>query len=145
MFGLLPALPVDGARRRDSRRRRSHSFGEDAGGPPLTARALAAGRVAAPAVLFLAAADSRSVLLDLDGSELLVVAFALAAWRCRAHLDKGVLLAWSMHVVMRAILGPMRLLQWVQLVTALDALRSARLRRDAEARAADAKLRQDEG
>ena len=78
-----------------------------------------------PACLFLEAAGSRSALLELDGSELLVIAYALAAYKAGCLGEPVVLLSWSLHVLGRAALGPGKLLVYAQLLTALTSLRAA--------------------
>ena len=76
--------------------------------------------------LFLESAHSRSFLLELDGSELLVVAYALAALKASCLHEPAFLLSWSLHVVARAALGPGKLLIYAQLLTSLTSLRACR-------------------
>ena len=76
--------------------------------------------------LFVESARSRSFLLALDGSELLVVAYALAALKASCAHEPVFLLSWSLHVVARAALGPGKLLIYAQLLTSLTSLRACR-------------------
>mmetsp|Transcript_6953 Transcript_6953/g.9326 ORF Transcript_6953/g.9326 Transcript_6953/m.9326 type:complete len:808 (+) Transcript_6953:118-2541(+) len=79
-------------------------------------------RLVLPLLFIAEGVSGRSYLLELSGSELLLLSFLLAAIRMRCLLSPIFMVSWALQVIAVSILGPEPLLQYCQLLFALTSL-----------------------
>ncbi|CAM9124713.1 unnamed protein product [Discosporangium mesarthrocarpum] len=89
---------------------------------PLSSHIVPALKVLLPVAFLCEVPSGRSYVLDLGGSELLVLSFALAAIRLRCLFSPVFLVSWALQVVAVCTVGSSPSLQYVQLLVSLASL-----------------------
>lgn len=79
-------------------------------------------RVLLPLFFIAEGVSGRSYLLDLSGSELMLLSFLLAAIRIRCLASPIFLVSWSIQVLVVSIFGPLAIVQYCQLLFGLTSL-----------------------